>query len=488
MKHSIKNKFSFIFISILAGTLLLCLLSNIFFLKSYYIVNKKSDIEDVYVYLNNASIHHTFNDQNFKKSFELLCEIDNVSVIILDKDDSMLISSAESNDYILMDRLINHFKEQSLQYGHNFNFQRSTDSFNNTDYLEMWGVLDNGEKFLIRCAIISVEDNVIISNKFLVYVGLLGMILGTFAILLVTTRITKPILKLTMISARMADLDFDEKYVCGNDNNEIDTLGENINRMSTKLESTIKELKDANEKLLSDIARKDELEKMRKEFTSNVSHELKTPIALIQSYAEGIKEGITDDEESRNYYLDVIIDESNKMNNLVKELMSLSELESGNLNIDIEKFDIIELIENLVLSMEIYSKQKDIFVTFDKNNIDNLYVETDEFKIEEVLRNYISNAINYCKYENKVKIYTEIKEDNVRINVFNTGDSIPYSSLEHLWDKFYKVDKARSREVGGSGIGLSIVKAIMDALECDYGVENLENGVIFYFEVPLSKN
>ena len=351
----------------------------------------------------------------------------------------------------------------------------------------MWGFLENYEKFMIRCAIVSVEDNVIISNRFLLYVGIIGMIIGILVILLVTTQITKPILKLTQISTQMARLDFNTKFVPSSDNNEIDVLGENINRMSDTLEHTINELKDANSKLKEDIEKKEKQEILRKEFISDVSHELKTPISLIQSYAEGIKEGISDDEESRNYYLDVIIDESNRMNLLVKKLLSLSELESGDQILEYEYFDLNEMIVNIVDSMEILITQKEIKVDLDIES-EPVVVYCDQFKIEEVIRNYLSNALNYSKNEKIIKIYYTYHDNKIRINIFNTGDIIPADSIENIWDKFYKVDKARSRDYGGSGIGLSIVKAVMESIHENFGVENENNGVNFFFEISLKES
>ena len=224
---------------------------------------------------------------------------------------------------------------------------------------------------------------------------------------------------------------------------------------------------------------------MRKEFLSNVSHELKTPIALIQGYAEGLKEGINDDAESREFYCDVIIDEAAKMNDMVKKLLTLNQLEFGNDVISMERFDIAALIRNYIQSVEILTKQKDIQVRFD-NMPFAVYVWADEFKVEEVFGNYFSNAIHYASGDKIIDVKL-IKTDNkVKVSVFNTGEPIPEESLSHLWEKFYKVDKARTREYGGSGVGLSIVKAIMESMNQAYGVINYDNGVAFWFELETN--
>jgi signal transduction histidine kinase len=280
----------------------------------------------------------------------------------------------------------------------------------------------------------------------------------------------------------MKKLNFEAKYVPKSPyRNEIDVLGENMNELSETLESTIKELKNANIALKQDIARKEEIDEMRKEFLSNVSHELKTPIALIQGYAEGLKEGINDDEESRNFYCEVIMDEASKMNMMVKKLMTLNQLESGRDNANMERFDITELIRNYVRSADMLARQKEAIVKFD--DYPPIFVWGDEFRIEEVLQNYYSNALNHIDGERIVEIKLTMLENTVRVSVFNTGQPIPEDSIGHIWEKFYKVDKARTREYGGSGVGLSIVKAIMDGMGQKYGVINYDNGVEFYFEL-----
>ncbi len=257
-----------------------------------------------------------------------------------------------------------------------------------------------------------------------------------------------------------------------------------MNRLSDKLEGTIGELKSANVKLQSDIEKKIEIDEMRKEFLSNVSHELKTPIALIQGYAEGLKDCVNDDPESRDFYCDVIADEAGRMNKLVKSLLDLNELEFGDRKVEIEHFDLMELIRNCTESMDILIKQNGITLSIPDEK--SVQVWADEFKCEQVLSNYLSNAIHYAAGEKIVKITVTRNGDVVRVGVYNSGENIPEDVIPNLWTKFYKADKARTREYGGSGIGLSIVKASMEAMGGDFGVENLPDGVDFWFELDGS--
>ena len=332
----------------------------------------------------------------------------------------------------------------------------------------------------MRSALQSIEESARITNLFLVYIGLIVIILGIIVVVAVSSRLTKPILELADISEKMGKLDFEAKYT-GKQNNEIGLLGDNINRMSKTLEKTISELKTANIELQRDIEKKEQAEEMRSEFLSAVSHELKTPIAIIRGYAEGLVEGVTDDKESMDYYCNVISDEADKMNNIVMKLLSLNELEFGSNNVSMERFDIVTLIKNRLQETEVLAKQKDFDIIFSQEK--PIFVWGDEFKAEDVFSNYISNAINHCAGENKIIISLKENDNKVRINVFNTGEQIPEECLEHLFEKFYKVDKARTRDYGGSGIGLSIVKAIQESINQQYGVINEENGVSFWFEM-----
>ena len=313
--------------------------------------------------------------------------------------------------------------------------------------------------------------------------------IGGIIIWLVTYTITKPISQLQDISGKMVHLDFDAKFkkrkLLFGMKNEIDHLGENINLLSESLEQSISELKNANLELNRDIQNREKMDEMRRDFLNNVSHELKTPIALIQGYAEGLQEGIDADPESRDFYCGVIVDEAGKMNTMVKKLLTLNELEFGNDAVSMERFDLVALLKSYIQSTQILCRQHDIQVTM--KEYEPVYVWADEFKTGEVFTNYFTNAVNHCEAvgaggEKEIHISLFCQENSkVRVEVFNTGALIPEDSLPHLWEKFYKVDKARTREYGGSGVGLSIVKAILDSMNQEYGVENKKNGVTFWF-------
>lgn len=487
MKHqkktSIRKQFSLIFIGLMAGTILLCLLANNLFLVQYYMKSKEKVIFDAYETIRAAANSDSYGSEAFRTELDDVCRSYNITVYIMDANSRIKYVSFNGGQE-LEKRLMGYvfgFPMDNvvlLKSGEDYNLQLTGTP--DEQYLEMFGRLSSGISFIMHTPIESIRESANIAQRFFTFVGLVGVLAGGIIIWFTSRRITKPILELSDISERMVHLDFDVKYH-GKSNNEIDLLGENINKLATSLEQSISELKTANNELKKDIEKKEQIDEMRKEFLSNVSHELKTPIALIQGYAEGLREGINDDPESRDFYCEVIMDEAAKMNTMVKKLLTLNQLEFGTDVVNMERFDIVALIRNYIQSAAILTKQNEIEVRME--NYAPIFVWADEFKVEEVFMNYFSNAVNHCSGKKIIDVKLEQCDGVVRINVFNTGVPIPEDAIGHIWEKFYKVDKARTREYGGSGVGLSIVKAIMDSMNRQYGVENYTNGVLFWFEL-----
>lgn len=495
IKHSISRKYTLIFILLMSGTILLCWFLNISFLERFYIQDKQNALLNAYNIINKAVEEDRFDSEEFELELQGLSARYNIDILILDVDSQAVKfvgGNPETSKLHLWDNLFLQERPGNEQPG--FRQKRpllETDSYRieivsdrilKNENVEMWGTLENGNFFMVRTALESIQDSVRLANRFLAYIGIVAAIASGIIIWIVSKKITRPILQLADISEKMAHLDFDAKYV-GNDKNEIALLGENINKMSEALESTISELKTANNELQKDIQKKIEIDEMRTEFLSNVSHELKTPIAIIQGYAEGLLEGVSDDEESRNLYCSVICDEAAKMNVLVQKLLTLNQLEFGNEPVNMERFDLVTLVNNQIQAADILLRQNNIKIQVMERA--PIYVWGDEFKIAEVFSNYLSNAIHYCEGEKIIDIWFDEHDGKIRTTCFNTGTPIPEESISHVWEKFYKVDKARTREYGGSGIGLSIVKAIIDSMNQSYGVENYTNGVAFWFELEI---
>ena len=485
--HSIRGQFAWIFIGLMIGTILLCLMINYLFLGKVYMQSKLDVIHDAYGTIKQAAESDSYDTEEFARELDDVCRSYNMTVCVMDVNSNMKYVSINGGER-LENRLIGYvfglsipFNDQRvIENGDDYVIKRTGQE--DKEYLEIYGRLNTGISFIMQTPLSSIQESAKIANRFYALAGCLGAMAGGIIIWFVSRSVTKPILELNNISERMVQLDFEAKYQ-GKAHNEIDLLGENINKLSDSLEKTISELKTANNELQRDVEKKEAIDEMRKEFLSNVSHELKTPIALIQGYAEGLQEEINDDPESRQFYCDVIVDEAAKMNNMVKKLLTLNQLEFGEDDVQFERFDITSLISGVLQSLDILIEQKEAQVIFRHKN--PIYVWADEFKVEQVVRNYVNNALNHVDGEKVIEIKITQENDVAKITVFNTGTPIPEEDLPHIWEKFYKVDKARTREYGGNGIGLSIVKAIMDSFGKGYGAINHTNGVEFWFELDM---
>lgn len=355
--------------------------------------------------------------------------------------------------------------------------------------IECFGFLsDNQTAFFLTIPVESIKEPIDLFNKVLITVSLVALAIGAIIIYIVSNNLSKPLLELATISKKMSHLEFENKYT-GKSMDEIGELGNAMNEMSDKLEKSIKELKNANLKLKQDLEQKEQLDLMRQEFVANVSHELKTPISLIKGYAEGLEtEGIADSKENRDYYISVIKDEIDRMGSMVRQLLDLSALERGMEELDITRINLREIVEGVINNYEIKIKENNIIIKVDIDS--NLYVWADGYKLEEVIRNYLTNAINHVDENKKIIVSTSKNIDNVvRFKVFNSGVQLPEDEQKKIWDKFYKVDKAHTRSYGGTGLGLSIVKAIADKHNticgsCNTSYEN-QKGIEFYFDFMI---
>ncbi len=481
---SLKGELILIFVLLLAGTLAVCGIVNSFFLEDFYLRDKEKKLVETYTALKNSYDAGTIGTDEFSSEMIKICSINNMDFIITDAESKTVYSTMSDSEQITMQlRGMIFEQEQSrsevLESAENYVISKVRDPISGSEYLIIWGNMDIDNFFLIRTPMESIRESVRMSIRFFHIVGIIAILVSAVVIWFAAKKITDPVEKLSRISRQVSELDFSEKYD-GGGAKEIALLGADINSMSEKLETTISDLKSTQLELLKDIEERERADERRSEFIANVSHELKTPIALVKGYAEGLKEGVNEDAESREFYCDVIMDEAEKMDHLVKRLILLNQVESGRDAMVMERFDINELIVNCIQSYDVVTGEAGIKVFYEEKN--GLFVWADEYQAEEVLRNYISNAIHYCSGKKEIHIKAGTEGASVRVSVFNSGMPIPEESLDKLWEKFYKVDRARTREYGGSGLGLSIVKAIMESMRGSYGVVNYDDGVEFWCE------
>lgn len=336
--------------------------------------------------------------------------------------------------------------------------------------------LDGGDRVLITLPFEGINQTADIAIQFNIIIVSILLAVAMVIVIFLSKGMTKPIIQLSSMTKKISELDFSESYK-GKSNDEIGLLGENINVMSFALENALSELKTANNQLKLDIEEKEKNVQMRKTLIANISHELKTPIALVMSYSEGLSENFELDKDKKDYYLNVISKEAEHMDALVRDLLDLTELEYDAFKLDLNTLDISSLLDEVIDRYAYLIKEKKIKVELDKDDI--IEVLADKKRLEQAVTNLILNAIEYTTEEGLLKI----KVENGRVSIFNSGSQIPESDLERIWTSFYKSKKLKDRRIGGSGIGLSIVRAIIDKHQGTYGAYNEINGVTFWFEL-----
>lgn len=472
--------------------ILFLILVNNFVFGQFYLYSKKQTLKSVYQTVNNY--YNKEESGDIETQLEQIAIQNNFDILIRNNQNNVNVYTSNKDFFSTfgqMNEMTSRFNTgagEIIEQGNKFVIKKIKDSKNGITYVLLASTLDNGYLLYIRIPITAIQESVKISNNFLYLMAGFTILIAAVIVSYVTRRFTDPILELNNIAKKMANLDFSHKYKISDTDDEINNLGKSINAMSDTLEKTIKQLRSTNIELEKDIEEKSKIDEMRKSFISDVSHELKTPIALIQGYSEGLLENVNSDEESRKFYAEVILDETNKMDRLVKQLLELMKLEYGKREFNDTKFDIVEVEKEVIRKSKVMLEEKQVNVKMDETS--EINVLADDFYIEQVITNYITNAIKHVKEIEGNKIIqieneVNVEKNKVRVKVFNTGDNISDENINRIWNRFYKIDEARNRNDGGTGIGLSVVKAIMNNYGNSYGVINKEDGVEFYFDLNL---
>ncbi len=443
------------------------LLLNTFALKPYYMKQKQTHIVAAF-----DSINACETSDALQKELEYLQYNDTVSVVIW-ADRQILYSTLNQQRYSLPAR-------PDLPLG-GYSLRQLEDD--NGAAIALLGHLNDGAFILLRTPIAAIEESAAVFNRFLLFCGGGGLLLALGLALLLSRSLTVPLRKLSRVAENVAALDFSDSYT-GGGKDELAALGKSIDTMSHALEGTITELKNANLRLQSDIEVKTRQNEAHRAFIANVSHELKTPLALIGTYAESLPD--IENEQSRAEYCAVIRDETQRMSDMLRRMTLLMQISSGE-QLTVERFDVTELFRNVI--QRLAPQFADCRATVIPPAAAPQFVFADSFLIEDVLQNYLTNAFHHVTAGGIISgTVTPTANGSVHIAVLNTGNPIPEEELPRIWESFYKVDKAHSRSYGGSGIGLSVVAAIMQAHRMPYGVRNCrapdgKTAVEFYIEL-----
>lgn len=493
MKQSLSKRLFTITLSLIIGLMLIAYFAQAFFFENFYLDKKtKSLVHEVNKFHDLYSLHID-NTSDLIKVLQKFENDNNAQVIITSSDvdvvkyhSNNIGGDKESFETLtaLGTELINDkdLIDQVITYSHT----RYKIFENKNSGLKKIGVvsplsLNSKNDSLIFCisSIQPIKEASEVMSEFFIYLFWGLITISVILALIYSNLISKPLVTLTYVANKMSNMDF--SAICEtNREDEIGSLAKSLNFLSKNLHSALIDLQKKNKKLENDIEKERQLDNMRKEFTANVSHELKTPIGIIEGYAEGLKDGIVSGEDAQ-MYLETIIDESKKMSILVSNMLELSRLESGTTKPNLEDFNINRLITKVLKKHKPDFEENKFNINFNSSTPYS-YVYADPFQMEQVLTNLITNAIKYTPPNNDINVSIEEGLDKFKISVQNIGVTIPEEEIGKLFDKFYRLDKSRERtQKNSTGIGLSIVKNILKLHNSEFNLQNINGGVEFFF-------
>ena len=452
-KDNIQNKtlkwlvhFSIIILMLMWG-------SQLLFLKVFY---EKYQINNLYrVAYRLSKNEHTIEE------IESIAYKNNLCIEYINND-NIYIFNELSNNCILStnNRSINNIINNFINKTDKKEMIKLNNPSNNTKSILYNIKLYDNEYIILNTNLEDVDSTTSVLKSQLIYITLIVILLAIVVSIIISKTINKPIIKITKEAKKLA----------------------NGNRELNIPESNIKEIDDLRDSLIyvnHEINKTDEL---RRDLLANVSHDLKTPLTMIKAYAEMIRDINKDDEEKRNENLNIIIDETDRLTILVNDILNLSKLEANKETLDISEFDLVELVNNIIKKYNIIKETENY--NFILNMPKKAIVKGDINKISQVIYNLVNNAINYTGDDLTVTIEVKEKKKTYLVNIKDTGKGIKEEELNIIWDKYYKNEKNHKRNKVGTGVGLSIVKNILDKHKCKYGVTSeIGKGTTFYFEI-----
>lgn len=461
---SFQNQITVIFCLIMVFVSFFYIALSEIVMEYFYIKEKDRNIVNLVEY---ASLNsNNLNDLSVINNMERTCKVQNVSLVLFSKENRkpfMFLYNKDSsenlegklNDYIS--------KKENKTLISNVYY----DEYLNLRFREIIGE-KNKFYYYSKTPIDTMKESARVSSLFIISSMVIVLPISFFVIYLFSKKINGPIKSLADYTNSVSEMNFDSKFNPGG-SKEIYDLGKDVIKMANALECNIKQLKLNNETLQKDLTSREELEKMRLEYLSQISHELKTPIAIILGYSEMLTE--TDGD-----YPSIINKEARKMELMVKDILS-SDLSSYKGFLKIEEVNIYNLINNLVVPTKSIYLNKNIrlnmFIPQDVS------VNTNKALLSQILSNFIVNALEFSS--GVVNIYIEKELESEFICVYNSGDNISEEESSKIWNKFYTSGK--NRKIGGDGLGLNIAKESAEILNKKIGFKNEKDGVVFYIEL-----
>ena len=483
-KNSLRYKLILLSVGVLALYYVLVALFSILFMEPYYLHRVEQTLVNAY---------YTLTDlDEFNVSTVSQLEESNLTFVIADIDTMEIVYNSQMPDHFARDymhRILPGIRDQALSTGASYTInsdemlQHTTSGVTLTSSrrVTLGGITD--EYIIdISTSYASISQATDISLKFSLVVGLLVMIMAVVAFSRMSSLVIQPVTQITEVANQIAHLDFSQKCDVS-DKGEIGIMAQSINTMSDFMQSHIAQLETANQQLKKDIELQKAQEEARKNLVSNLSHDLKTPIGLIAGYADGLRSGMARTDDEVKEYCDVICDESDRMMTMILKMMELFRLESGTVDLEIEEFDLADLLNYVVEIFNIEIERAHTNFTTDYS--DGLYICSDYFSVEQIITNYVQNAVSHMGEGNTLALRVTDVGHSYRVSVFNSAEHLSLEEMNRIWDSFYRLDKSRTGRKQ-SGLGLSIVRSNMELLGGAYGVDNTEGGVTFWAEFRKS--
>lgn len=461
-KSNLRTKIWMYLIIFSASILLFLWLFQIIFLKTYYRKFRLNKLENSV-----KKVLNSFHDSNYEDLLDDISLEDEICIEVVNNNMTKYLSVIYNKGCMGAETSIenSYYKKDFI----NSNLSKKVYTLINPRFKNktiIYGIkLDDSNYAFVSASLEPIDTTITVLKNQFIYVTMLVIILSLIVSYFVSRKISSGVIKINREAKKLSKGNFDVKFDTDQPILELSELAETLEYTKDELSKT---------------------ENLRRELLANVSHDLKTPLTMIKAYAEMVRDVTYKDDTKRTKDLNIIIEETDRLNVLVNDILELSKIQSGTQKLTIEQFDLEKFVKNIIKRYDIMSENKKYKFKVSINK--NIIVSADRKRIEQVMYNLINNAINYTGDDKKIIISALELENTVRIEVKDTGKGIDKEELENIWDKYYKIDKTHSREQVGSGVGLSIVKNILINHNCNYGVESIKgNGTTFYFELPKVK-
>ena len=454
MKNSLATKI-FKYLAIFSLFILIFLFFfQVIFINTFYEWTKTRTIKNLA-----QDILVTENDTSLYEKLDRVSYSENVCIELTNSNGDNLYSTYSSNCNLRSKAIKRNFinsNKKTKTYNLVNNFTREKSIMNATR-------LSNNLYIFISTSLIPLDSTINIIEQQLIIVSIVVLLLSIVVAYFISKRLSNPIIRISKAAKLISKGKLKTNFDSGSDIKELIDLTDALNDMKEELSKT---------------------EELQKDLMANVSHDLKTPLTMIKAYAELILDINIDDKEKCKSNLNIIIEEVNRLNDLVNDILALTKVENDLDKLDISKFDLIKLIKRIVKQHNIYVIKDGYSIEFIYDNIDKLMISADKKKLEQVIYNLLNNALNYIGDDKKVII--KVVEDNkdYTIMVIDSGKGIDKKEIDHIFDRYYRSKKNHKRYVYGTGLGLSIVKNILLLHNYPYGVKSTKNkGTIFYFKI-----